>query len=46
MIEQNAEQSLRISHYAYVLEEGLNKYEGPAEVIRTDRKVKKLYLGG
>ncbi len=46
MVEQNAEQSLRISHYAYVLEEGLNKYEGPAEVIRTDRKVKKLYLGG
>jgi len=46
MVEQNAEQSLRISHYAYVLEEGLNKYEGPAEVIRTDKKVKKLYLGG
>ncbi len=46
MIEQNAEQSLRISHYAYVLEEGLNKYEGPAKIIRTDQKVKKLYLGG
>ena len=46
MVEQNAEQSLRISHYAYVLEEGLNKYEGPAEMIRTDDKVKKLYLGG
>lgn len=46
MIEQNAEQSLRISHYAYVLEEGLNKYEGPSEIIRTDQKVKKLYLGG
>jgi len=46
MVEQNAEQSLRISHYAYVLEEGLNKYEGPAEMIRTDKKVKKLYLGG
>lgn len=46
MIEQNAEQSLRISHYAYVLEEGLNKYEGPSEIIRTDQKVKKLYLSG
>jgi ABC-type branched-subunit amino acid transport system ATPase component len=46
MIEQNAEQSLRISHYAYVLEEGLNKYEGPAKIIRTNQKVKKLYLGG
>ena len=33
MIEQNAEQSLRISHHAYVLEEGLNKYEGSAETI-------------
>jgi len=46
MVEQNAEQSLRVSHYAYVLEEGLNKYEGPAEMIRIDQKVKKLYLGG
>jgi len=45
MVEQNAEQSLKISHYAYVLEDGLNKYEGPAEQIRTDEKVKKLYLG-
>jgi len=46
MVEQNSEQSLRISHYAYVLEEGLYKYEGPAEIIRTNQKVKKLYLGG
>jgi branched-chain amino acid transport system ATP-binding protein len=42
MVEQNAEQSLRISHYAYELEAGYNKYEGEAEIIRKDEKVKKL----
>jgi len=46
MVEQNADQSLRMSEYAYVLEEGVNKCEGPAEDIRTDDKIKRLYLGG
>jgi len=46
MVEQNADQSLRMSDYAYVLEEGLNKCEGSAEDIRTDEKIKRLYLGG
>ena len=46
MVEQNADQSLRMSDYAYVLEEGRNKCDGPAEEIRTDEEIKKLYLGG
>jgi ABC-type branched-subunit amino acid transport system ATPase component len=35
-----------MSDYAYVLEEGRNKCDGPAEEIRTDEEIKKLYLGG
>jgi len=46
MVEQNADQSLKMSDYAYVLEEGRNKCDGPAEEIRTDAEIKKLYLGG
>jgi len=46
MVEQNAEQSLKMSDYAYVLEEGRNKCDGPAEEIRTNSEIKKLYLGG
>ena len=46
MVEQNADQSLRMSDYAYVLEEGRNKCDGPAEEIRTDEDIKRLYLGG
>ena len=46
MVEQNADQSLRLSDYAYVLVEGLNKFEGPAEDVRTNEEIKRLYLGG
>jgi ABC-type branched-subunit amino acid transport system ATPase component len=46
MVEQNADQSLRMSDYAYVLEEGRNKCDGPAEDIRTNEEIKRLYLGG
>ncbi len=46
MIEQNAKKALSISDYAYVLERGMNKYEGPSKEILDDPKVKKLYLGG
>ena len=46
VVEQNADQSLILSDYAYVLEEGLNKFEGPAEDVRTNEDIKRLYLGG
>ena len=46
IVEQNADRSLRMSDYAYVFETGRNKHEGPAETIRNDEEVKRLYLGG
>ena len=46
IVEQNADRSLRMSDYAYVLEMGKNRCEGPAEQIRNDDEIKRLYLGG
>jgi branched-chain amino acid transport system ATP-binding protein len=45
MVEQNAAKALEISDYAYVLELGRNRYEGPGETIRNDERVRRLYLG-
>jgi branched-chain amino acid transport system ATP-binding protein len=45
MVEQNAAKALEISDYAYVLELGQNRYEGAGEVIRSDERVRRLYLG-
>jgi branched-chain amino acid transport system ATP-binding protein len=45
MVEQNAAKALEISDYAYVLELGHNRYEGSGEQIRTDDRVRRLYLG-
>lgn len=46
IVEQNADRSLKMSDYAYVFETGRNKYEGPAEEVRNNEEVKRLYLGG
>jgi ABC-type branched-subunit amino acid transport system ATPase component len=46
IVEQNANRSLRMSNYAYVVEMGKNRTEGPAEQIRNDAEIKRLYLGG
>ncbi|MEW5827140.1 MAG: ABC transporter ATP-binding protein [Candidatus Bipolaricaulota bacterium] len=46
IVEQNADRSLRMSDYAYVFETGKNRYEGPAEDVRNNEEVKRLYLGG
>src|SRR5712691_9584463 len=45
MVEQNAAQALAISDYAYVLELGLNRFKGSGEAIRTDDRIRRLYLG-
>jgi branched-chain amino acid transport system ATP-binding protein len=45
MVEQNAAKALEISDYAYVLELGRNRYDGSGEAIRTDERVRRLYLG-
>ena len=46
MVEQNAKRALELADFAYVLELGKNKYEGPARDIMENEKVRKLYLGG
>jgi branched-chain amino acid transport system ATP-binding protein len=45
MVEQNAAKALEISDYAYVLELGQNRYEGPGAEIRNDERIRRLYLG-
>jgi branched-chain amino acid transport system ATP-binding protein len=45
LVEQNAMSSLEISHRAYVLETGVCVYEGRAEDLLKDPKLKAAYLG-
>jgi len=45
MVEQNAAKALEISDYAYVLELGLNRFEGTGDQIRNDERIRRLYLG-
>lgn len=45
IVEQNAEASLRLSDYAYVVTLGATTLDGPAEDIRTDADVRRSYLG-
>ncbi|MGH3098428.1 MAG: ABC transporter ATP-binding protein [Streptosporangiales bacterium] len=46
IVEQNADASLRMSDYAYVIETGTNRVEGPAAQILADPSVRLAYLGG
>ena len=45
LIEQNARAALKISDYAYILETGQIKLEGPASELATNDAVRKTYLG-
>lgn len=45
LVEQNAYQSLEVSHYAYVLETGRMTLEGEASKLIDNPHVKKAYLG-
>jgi len=45
MVEQNAAKALEISDYAYVLELGQNRFDGSGEAIRSDERIRRLYLG-
>jgi branched-chain amino acid transport system ATP-binding protein len=45
MVEQNARLALAMADYAYVLEAGRNRYEGPAGQLLHDERVAELYLG-
>ena len=45
MVEQRARQCLAIANYGYVLEQGRNRLEGPAQALLDDPEVVSLYLG-
>ncbi|HYF96053.1 MAG TPA: ABC transporter ATP-binding protein [Symbiobacteriaceae bacterium] len=46
LVEQNANLALRVAHYAYILDVGRLVMEGPAEELRQNPEVKRIYLGG
>nr|WP_297460927.1 ABC transporter ATP-binding protein [uncultured Halomonas sp.] len=46
MVEQNAQESLRMAHRGYVLANGENRFEGAAKSLLADPDVGRLYLGG
>jgi ABC-type branched-subunit amino acid transport system ATPase component len=46
MVEQNARRALGMSHRAYVLDLGRNRFEGTGAALLHDPKVIDLYLGG
>ncbi len=45
LVEQNAKQALKISHYAYVLETGTISLQGKGSELLDNEDVKKIYLG-
>lgn len=45
IVEQNVRIGLEMSHYAYVLELGRNRLEGPASQIMQDESLAKIYMG-
>jgi ABC-type branched-subunit amino acid transport system ATPase component len=45
MVEQRARQALAISHFGYVLDQGRNRLEGPANELLSNEEVVRLYLG-
>lgn len=46
LIEQNAHKALEIADYAYIIEGGKIKMEGPAHEVKESDRVKEIYLGG
>jgi ABC-type branched-subunit amino acid transport system ATPase component len=46
MVEQNAKKALSVSHRAFVLELGRNRFEGTGQELLDDPDVRQHYLGG
>ncbi|MCU0301777.1 MAG: ABC transporter ATP-binding protein [Candidatus Nanopelagicales bacterium] len=46
LVEQNALAALRVADYAYVMESGFLKLQGPARELAEDDEVVRAYLGG
>jgi branched-chain amino acid transport system ATP-binding protein len=45
LVEQNANLTLRIAHYAYVLESGRIGLQGSADELKNNEKIRSAYLG-
>jgi branched-chain amino acid transport system ATP-binding protein len=45
LVEQNANQALKLAHYAYVLETGKVVLEGKASDLAADERIRAAYLG-
>jgi len=45
LVEQNVKQALRIADHCYILAEGRNQLDGPAETLLSDPVVGEIYLG-
>ncbi|GGH31352.1 branched-chain amino acid transport system ATP-binding protein [Cribrihabitans marinus] len=46
LVEQNVNQALRLADHCYILAEGRNQVDGPAEALLGDPIVAEIYLGG
>jgi branched-chain amino acid transport system ATP-binding protein len=46
LVEQNAQESLRIADRGYVLENGIIVGHGTADQLKSDPAVQRAYLGG
>jgi ABC-type branched-subunit amino acid transport system ATPase component len=46
LVEQNVKQALRVADHCYILAEGKNQIDGPAQQIASDPVVGEIYLGG
>lgn len=46
LVEQNLQMALKLSHWGYVLETGLLRFQGPASELLQDSQVVQAYLGG
>jgi ABC-type branched-subunit amino acid transport system ATPase component len=46
LVEQNVKAALRLADHCYILAEGRNQIDGPAERLRSDPVVAEIYLGG
>ena len=45
LVEQNAKQAMKISHYTYVIVQGRNDISGESADLRNDPKITSAYLG-
>ena len=45
LVEQNVRMGLAVADWSFVLDLGTKRFEGPAEDILDDQRIRDLYLG-